>query len=96
MIYNINNVTQSCYTGMKEMSNGLIGYFKLQYPSNVIDNVVYNFGNIFDAFRDTILFFVSSDRGEYNVPFEAGMGAGEAIWNIMKPPTKSKDGFPFK
>jgi len=39
------------------MTNGLIGYGKLQYPSNVIDNVVYNFGHIFDAFRDTLLFF---------------------------------------
>ena len=80
MIYNVHPITLSCYTGMKEGFNGLITYGLTLYPSAVMDNVVFNFGNIFDAFRDTVLFFSASSRGEFNLPFEAGFATGEAIW----------------
>ena len=80
MIYNIHPITQSCYVGMKEGFFGLFNYGQTLYPSAVMDNVVFNFGNIFDAFRDTMLFFTASSRGEFNLPFEAGFATGEAVW----------------
>ena len=55
---------------------GLKGYADLLYPSAVIDNFVFNFGDIFDALRDTVLYFSTSSRGEYNVPYDAGYGVG--------------------
>lgn len=61
---------------MKEAILGLIYYASLQYPSAIIDNVVYNFGDIFDSVRDTILFVSSSSRGQYNIPYDAGYGIG--------------------
>lgn len=80
MIYNIHPITLSCYVGNKEGFWGLVAYTYQLYPSAVIDNVVYNFGNIFDAFRDTILFFTASSRGEFNLPYEAGYASGAATW----------------
>lgn len=95
MIYNTHNITVACYTGMNEMSLGLAGYTSELYPSVVMDNVVFNFGNIFDAFRDVILFLTSSPRGELDLPYEAGYALGAAVYEIMKPSSTSKGGFPF-
>jgi len=85
MIYNLHNITISCYTGLSEMGYGLKNYALQLQPSTIMDNVVYNFGNIFDAFRDDVLFFTSNPRGEFNLPYEAGYAAGAAVYLIMQP-----------
>ena len=95
MIYNTHNITVSCYTGFAEMGRGLSYYVTQLAPSIVMDNTVYNFGNIFDALRDVVLFLVSSPRGEFNLPYEAGYAAGAAIYQIMMPGTKKNGGNPF-
>lgn len=80
MIYNTHNITVACFNGFTEMSIGLTNYAMQLAPSIVMDNTVYNFGNIFDAFRDVILFLTSSPRGEFNLPYEAGFAAGAATF----------------
>lgn len=95
MIYNTHNITVACYSGMSEMGRGLADYTSKLYPSVVMDNVVFNFGNIFDAFRDVILFLSSSPRGELDLPYEAGYALGAAVYEIMKPSTTTKGGNPF-
>ena len=87
MIYNVNNITQSCGNGMQEVIQGLVSYYNSQYPSNVINNFIFNFGNIFDSVRNTVLFFMSDPRGDFTVPFQAGLGIGNAIYQILQPPT---------
>lgn len=80
---------------MSEMGRGLADYTSKLYPSVVMDNVVFNFGNIFDAFRDVVLFLSSSPRGELDLPYEAGYALGAAVYEIMKPSTTTKGGMPF-
>lgn len=60
-----------------------------------MDNFVFNFGDIFDSIRDTILFFRSSSRGQFSVPYDAGYGLGYAVYEVMQPPTKPKPNKPF-
>lgn len=51
----------------------------------IIDNVIYQFGNIFDSVRDVILFFTDNSRGEFNLPYDAGYGLGNAMYLLLKP-----------
>jgi hypothetical protein len=47
--------------------------------------VIFQFGNIFDALRDVLLFVNDDDRGEYDLPYDAGYGLGTATYLVLKP-----------
>jgi hypothetical protein len=95
MIYNVHNITSSCGTGVIETINGISYLAGLQYPSSVIDNVVFHFGDIFDALRNTMLYFDHNPRGDFNVPYDAGMGLGHAIYETIQPPYRPKRKHPY-
>ena len=61
------------------------GYGLQLTPKIAMDNFIYKFGDIFDAIRDVILFLTADDRGEYNLPSDAGYGLGTAIYLILNP-----------
>ena len=88
MTYNINPITQSCYRGFSECGLGLYGYAVELDPKTVINNIVFNFGDIFDAIRDVILFMTDDARGEFNLPYDAGYGIGTALYLVLKPVKK--------
>jgi hypothetical protein len=91
MTYNIDPITQACYRTFEEFGLGLDKQAKLLYPDTVINNVVFQFGNIFDSVRDVLLFMVGDSRGEFNLPYDAGYGLGNAIHLVMLPdPEKLK------
>jgi len=95
MIYNIDNITVSCGIGIMETADGIQKLAALQYPSSVIDNFVFNFGDIFDALRNTILYLTHNPRGDYNVPYDAGFGVGHAIYEVIQPPYRPKRKNPY-
>ena len=84
MTYNSDIIARSCYLSMKEGINGVESQFSLLTTKQIINNIVFNFGKIFDAVRDSILFFTGDSRGQYNIPYDAGFGFGSALALIMK------------
>lgn len=80
MLYNVDPITQACYTSFKEVGVTTYGNLLLITPRNFLDNFIFNFGNIFDAIRDVSLFMNDDPRGEYNLPYDAGYGLGTAIY----------------
>ena len=86
MLYNVDSITQACYTSFKEA--GINFYQNALYltPRSFLDNFIFNFGDIFDALRDVSLFMKDDPRGEYDVPYDAGYGLGTAVFLIIKPP----------
>ena len=85
MLYNVDPITQACYTSFKEAGINFYGHLLLTSPRALLNNIIYNFGDIFDAFRDVILFVNDDPRGEYNVPYDAGFGLGTAIYLAIQP-----------
>jgi hypothetical protein len=49
-------------------------------------NVIYSFGDIYDAVRDVIIFMASDSRGVYNMPYDAGYAIGTSIYLVIRPP----------
>ena len=85
MLYNVDPITQSCYRSFKEVGVSVYTNAEMLDPKTFIDNMTFSFGKIFDAIRDTILFFKQDQRGEYNVPYDAGYGLGTAVFLMFKP-----------
>ena len=48
-------------------------------------NVVYNFGDIFDAGREFALFFMEDPRGTANSVYDAGFNLGTALYLLITP-----------
>lgn len=48
-------------------------------------NFVYNFGHIFDAFRDVYLFFAEDPRGRIDSVSRAGYSLGQALYFFITP-----------
>jgi len=48
-------------------------------------NFTYNFGGIFDAMRELILFLLEDPRGKANSVHDAGFNLGLAIFFIITP-----------
>jgi hypothetical protein len=59
MIYNIDTISKYCYIAMEEGGLGIEKYALQLYPSAVMNNVVYNFGDIFDSIRDSVIMLFS-------------------------------------
>ena len=85
MIYNVDIITQACYRTSFEFGYGLYDYGNRLDIRTGIDNVIFQFGNVYDAVRDTILFFIDDDRGEFDLPCDAGRGIGTAIFLLIIP-----------
>ena len=48
-------------------------------------NIIYNFGAIFDAVREVVLFFMEDPRGQANSVHDAGYNLGLAIFFLITP-----------
>ena len=90
IIYNVDTVSHYCYTAIQEGSLGIEDYGLQLYPSAIMNNLVYNFGDIFDSVRDSLIMLLSSPQGESDLVFKTGFGLGYALYLTMKPPTNPK------
>ena len=54
-------------------------------PKPYLLNFVYNFGVIFDSFREVVLFFMEDPRGLANNVHDAGYNFGLAIYFLITP-----------
>jgi len=88
MVYNIDPITQYCYRSFEEVGVSAYNNALLLDPSTLINNVIYQFGNIFDSVRDVVLFFTDNSRGVFNLPYDAGYGLGNAVFLVLRPSTK--------
>ncbi len=95
MIYNLDPITYSCWSGYKEVVLGIEYYVSQLYVSAVMNNIVFNFGDMFDSIRNTILYFTYDARGDYKIPYDAGYGLGHAIYGALKPPKEKKPDHPY-
>jgi len=90
IIYNVDTVSRYCYTAIYEGALGLENYGLQLYPSAIMNNVVYNFGDIFDSVRDSLIMLLSNPQGEGDLVFKSGFGLGYALFLAMKPPVNPK------
>jgi hypothetical protein len=54
-------------------------------PKNYLLNSIYNFGHIFDAFRDAWLFLAQDPRGQLNNVYDMGYSIGWATYMFITP-----------
>ena len=54
-------------------------------PKNYIMNSIYNFGHIFDACRDAVLFLLEDPRGQVTNTYDVGFSLGWASYMIITP-----------
>jgi hypothetical protein len=90
MIYNIDTISHYCYFAFAEGGIGLEDYALQLYPSAVMNNFVYSFGDMYDAVRDSIILLFTPAQGETQIPFKAGLGVGYALYLAMRPPANPK------
>ncbi len=85
MLYNLDTITQACYRSGREVVDNVSKDVLLIDARTIIDNIIFDFGNIFDSFRDLVLFFMEDNRGDFSVPYDAGYGLGNALYLILRP-----------
>ena len=54
-------------------------------PKTYLMNFVYNFGHIFDAIRELVLFFMLDPRGQVNSVHDAGYSLGQSVYYLITP-----------
>lgn len=54
-------------------------------PKNYLMNTIYNFGHIFDAYRDAWLFIAMDPRGQINNVYDMGYSIGFATYMFITP-----------
>jgi len=80
MTYHIHTVNVNCYYGVLDGVWAIVDLKeRFMDPRNLIDNLVYNFGHIFDATRDGVLWMTDTDNRDMG-PFEAGYAFGVALY----------------
>jgi hypothetical protein len=70
---------------MKEVGVNVRSNIQLLDPRTFIDNFVFSFGMILNCIRVVILFFNQDQRGEYQMPYDAGYGLGTGIYLLLWP-----------
>ena len=89
MTYNTDKIVKSCSIGIEDSIIKLLSYLAIfNSPKVFIENIIHNFGYLFDASRDLYYFFGYDVRGRYNEPFDAGLAVGTMIWLVFKPASK--------
>lgn len=56
-----------------------------QTPKILIENVIYNFGDIYNNMRDFVAYFADDQEGEDNIPFITGQLLGNTFYLIFQP-----------
>jgi len=74
----------SCYYGFIEAVANVATYGgTLANPYTLYTNIVYNFGLIYDAVKNMLLFFLGFPRPGYNTPESVGYELGSAIFYLL-------------
>lgn len=64
MTYNSDLIVHSCVTGAKESVNAFITLLQIyKKPKDLIENIVHEFGHIWDALSDVLDFMKNKNRG---------------------------------
>jgi hypothetical protein len=86
MTYSTDIIAHVCYTAFLE---AFLGYKQMIYlyetPKYLIENVIFNFGDIYSNMRDFTLFFTGDERGTVEIPYEAGQLLGNSFYLIFEP-----------
>lgn len=80
-VYNTHNLYVSCPEGYK-LGWKSISAEKHMFlePKNLMNNIIFNFGHIFDNLRDSIIWFENGSQGEKNGPYNTGYSMGNAVY----------------
>jgi hypothetical protein len=82
--YNTNIIAETCYKGLTEGTLSVTRRAESLNTKQLINNIVFNFGRVFDSIRDTLLYFNGDTRGQFLIPYEAGLGIGNAIYLVLQ------------
>ncbi len=79
--YHAHELAYTCYWSVKEAVLDVYETREMYLdPKRILVNTVYNFGHIFDAVRDMVLWFQNGSQGEITGPYDAGYALGTAIY----------------
>ncbi len=74
----------SCYYGFIEAVENVATYGgTIANPFLLYTNVVYNFGLIYDAVKNMVLFFLGFPRPGYTTPGDVGFELGSAVFYLL-------------
>jgi hypothetical protein len=88
MMSNLHPTLFSCWNGAETVWNHFYNIFvelNGASPKSYLINTVYNFGQIFDSFREMALFFMQDSRGQANSLQDAGYNLGLGTYLIITP-----------
>jgi len=79
VLHDLHSTSEFCYSAINEHLLELVLSKKYYTDTeNIINNVVYNFGSVFDSVRDTYVWF--ADGPDEENAYEAGFGFGHALF----------------
>ena len=80
-VYNLHYLYVSCPEGYKLGWKSISAEKKMFLePTNLMNNIIFNFGHIFDNLRDSIIWFEYGSQGEKNGPYNTGYSLGNAVY----------------
>lgn len=86
MTYSSHEIALTCFDGFEE---SFLGYKQLiqlyDQPKILIQNLIYNFGDIWDNMRDFVEYYVEEQRGVYNIPYLTGKLLGNSFYLLFQP-----------
>jgi hypothetical protein len=81
VVYNTHNIVVACPTGVRTGWDSVVSREdKFTDPTHYMDNIIFNFGMIFDNVRDAIIWFEYGSYGEANGPYNTGYSLGNSIY----------------
>ena len=85
MTYSTDIIFRTCNDGFMEAAQKMLVYINIyQTPKLLIMNIIYNFGTIFDSFRNGMMYFTGDSRGIIAAPYDAGYSIGYALYNVVR------------
>jgi hypothetical protein len=92
MVYNFHNALVACPKGYKKGWDLMIATVDdFKDPTHYMNNVIFNFGHIFDNLRDFYMWLVYGSPGEDNNPYNQGYALGNVVyWIFFKTDSKRR------
>ncbi len=84
IIYHTHDLAYECYEGTLEAKEEFLAKKDVYTdPKNLLNNIVFNFGNIFDAIRDALVWFDVGSQGEDEVSYDIGYALGNSFYLVL-------------
>ena len=83
--YNLDDATTKCYKGAFESYDTLTKYGDFtQDPEFLLSNMLYNFGYMYSAVKDLIVYFSGGTKTKAKTAFQAGYQAGQIMYYLLQ------------